>query len=208
MEYIIYKKNDIEEKLKTRKLYEASFPYDDEEFLDYYYGNLIKRNEISIIKEDGEIVSMVHLNPYLFNVCGTLTNIHYLYAVATDKRYRDKGYMKKNIQFAISYLKELNEPFCYLAPEKPQFEAMYNKIGFYKICNYTYDKFSKDEYDIFQVRNDEFNDLIKKEEELLEDETDEYKDSLRNRIIMAYSLDDKFSIEYLKSKKNYICNEA
>ena len=53
----------------------------------------------------------------------------------------------------------------------PELESMYNKLGFYEICNYTFDKFSNDKYDIYPVRNDEFNTLIKKEQELLEEET-------------------------------------
>ena len=208
MEFKIYDKNDIKEKLQTKQLYMACFPYDDEEYLDYYYSVLIKRNVVCVIEEDNKIISMLHLNPYEYNVCGDITNVHYIYAIATDENYRNKGYMKKLLQFAISYLKTLNEPFCYLAPEKPELESMYNKLGFYKICNYTFDKFSNDKYDIYPVRNDEFNTLIKKEQELLEEETEEYIEALKKRVILAYPLIDKYSIEYLRTKKIYICNEA
>ena len=50
--------------------------------------------------------------------------------------------------------------------------------------------------------------MIKKEQELLEEETEEYIEALKKRVILAYPLIDKYSIEYLRTKKIYICNEA
>ena len=53
---------------KTRKLWEEVFSDDTRAFLDYYYFIKTKENEIWVIEEDGEIQSMLQLNPYQLQV--------------------------------------------------------------------------------------------------------------------------------------------
>ena len=53
-----------QEHQKTRKLWEEVFSDDTRAFLDYYYFIKTKENEIWVIEEDGEIQSMLQLNPY------------------------------------------------------------------------------------------------------------------------------------------------
>ena len=141
MELRVYRENDINEKLKTRNLYEECFPNDSKRLVDYYYSVLVKRNIVLTLEDHGAVISMIHLNPYLYSICGVKTYIHYLFAIATTEEHRHKGYMTKLIDDAITYLSKTNEPFCYLEPEFPELEELYKKFGFYKICNYTFDKF-------------------------------------------------------------------
>ena len=53
-----------QEHQKTRKLWEEVFSDDTRAFLDYYYFIKTRENEIWVIEEDGEIQSMLQLNPY------------------------------------------------------------------------------------------------------------------------------------------------
>ena len=85
MQIKILHKDDIDEKLKTRKLYEENFDIGDKDFVDYYYQTIIKRNEVVVMENDNNIISMVHLNPYEYNICGDIKTIHYLVAIATEK---------------------------------------------------------------------------------------------------------------------------
>ena len=55
-----------QEHQKTRKLWEEVFSDDTRAFLDYYYFIKTKENEIWVIEEDGEIQSMLQLNPISF----------------------------------------------------------------------------------------------------------------------------------------------
>ena len=73
---------------------------------------------------------MVHMNPYEYSIFGKDYNIHYLVAIATEKEYRGKGHMTMLLNATIDYLKKLNEPFCYLVPEKNSIEMYYNRFGF------------------------------------------------------------------------------
>ena len=58
------RKLETGEKLNTRKLYEEVFSEDSKDFVDYYYEEKVKDNQIYVVEEDGEIQAMLHLNPY------------------------------------------------------------------------------------------------------------------------------------------------
>ena len=59
------------EKERTRKLYEEAFD-DPKEFVDYYYSDKCLDNRMIVSFEGGEVVSMLHLNPFSVNLCGTV----------------------------------------------------------------------------------------------------------------------------------------
>lgn len=203
-------KNDIDDKLKTRSLYESCFDEGKDSFIDYYYDTIIKRNEIVVVKDSDEIVSMIHLNPYLYNICGEIKNIHYLVAIATKESYRNRGLMKQCFDKAIEYLNYLKEPFCYLVPDNTTYESIYNKYGFEVVTKFTLDKFSSKEYDVYPVKNEEYVKLMKSEDYFLGMETQEYIDDLKNKNVMFKVLDNasNFSIDFFKRKKIYVCQEV
>ena len=58
------RKLETEEKQDTRKLYEEVFSEDSKSFVDYYYEEKLKDNQIYAVEEDGEIQAMLHLNLY------------------------------------------------------------------------------------------------------------------------------------------------
>ena len=49
------RKLETGEKLNTRKLYEEVFSEDSKDFVDYYYEEKVKDNQIYVVEEDGEI---------------------------------------------------------------------------------------------------------------------------------------------------------
>lgn len=116
-----------EEHFRTRKLWEEIFAEDTPEFLDYYYTVKIKQNEIYVIEDEGEIVAMLHLNPYTMRVKNDLYQTHYIVAVATHKEYRRQGLMAKLMNYAIQVMKDRGELFTFLMPAN---EAYYTPFGF------------------------------------------------------------------------------
>ena len=116
-----------EEHIRTRKLWEEIFTEDTAEFLDYYYSVKIKNNEIYVIEDDGEIVSMLHLNPYEMRIGDKLCQTHYIVAVATDERYRKRGLMRQLLNHVMQVMKDREEPFAFLMPAS---EAIYKPFGF------------------------------------------------------------------------------
>ncbi len=121
------RKLQLEEHIRTRQLWEEIFTEDTPEFLDYYYSVKIKDNEIYVIEDGGEIVSMLHLNSYQMRVEDKLYHTHYIVAVATDERYRHQGLMRQLLNHVMQVMADRGEPFTFLMPAN---EAIYKPFGF------------------------------------------------------------------------------
>ena len=64
----ILKKLKSKERGLTRTLWEQVFTEDTKEFLDYYYTEKTKNNEIYVIETDHDIRAMMRLNPYVIQM--------------------------------------------------------------------------------------------------------------------------------------------
>ena len=209
------------EKDLTRKLYEEAFD-DPKPFVDYYYLDKCIDNRIIVSEENGEIISMLHLNPYFVNLNGKTVKSYYIVAVATTEKRRHEGQMKRIFEKTFDILKEEHIPFVYLMPVD---EAIYSWMGFEKICDFAVDKISdyeeiKKTYDVYCIRDDDYIRRMNKEEvfrsmdqgEVLPDDpvimgkiTD--LDAFNKAAGTDFS-DDKKALEWLKSKKIYISEEV
>lgn len=89
----ILKKLKPEERGLTRTLWEQVFTEDTKEFLDYYYTEKTKNNEIYVIETDHDIRAMMQLNPYVIQMGKKAVESRYIVAVATEPLYRHRGYM-------------------------------------------------------------------------------------------------------------------
>lgn len=96
------RKLETEEKQNTKKLYEEVFSEDSKSFVDYYYEEKLKDNQIYAVEEDGEIQAMLHLNPYELAVNGSKKDVNYIVAVATRESYRKRGYMAGLLKQALN----------------------------------------------------------------------------------------------------------
>ena len=117
--------NTPEEQERTKDLYREIFPEDTEAFLDFYYRKRPKR--ILAMEEDGEMIAMLHLNPFLLSFFGKEIKASYIYAVATKKEKRRQGIMGELLRYAFQLLKEEGEAFCILIPVA---ESIYSPYGF------------------------------------------------------------------------------
>ncbi len=208
-------------KSETRKLYEETFN-DPKEFVDYYYKDKCSDNTIIVNKINGEVVSMVHLNPYILSVCGKKIKSYYLVAGATKKDLRGKGEQAKVLDMAFRLMKEQHIPFCYLLPVN---EKRLTWDGFQKICSFSQKKLNdyekiKNNYDIYCVQNDLY--VRRMEIEKAIDEAKGGEILPKKPVIMAKITDlqsfsemagqdfssDNDALSWLKEKKIYICEEV
>ena len=86
------------EKGKSRSLWEEAFPEDSREFDDYYFKEKTRDNRILVKEEDGRILSMIHLNPYLVKIKDQICPLDYIVGVATRKDRRHEGHMKSLLE--------------------------------------------------------------------------------------------------------------
>ncbi len=149
-----------EEKPFSRALYEEMFPEDEESFVDAYYKIKGDANRILVWEEEGELRSMVHLNPYRFRMRGRLVESTYFVAVATRPQYRHQGCMRRLLTRALEDLYEERQPFAFLMPAK---EAIYTPFGFRRMENEDSEILSRAsmeelsrEYDLFVWKDEEY----------------------------------------------------
>ena len=129
---LCWKKSDVrylsaEEKRRTIPLWESCFPEDSREFLEYYYTEKTKENRIAVIEKEGEILSMLHRNPYRLHVKGQIWESDYLVAVATRKDCRGKGAMRAVLTKILEDMNREKMPFTFLMPAA---EGIYTPYDF------------------------------------------------------------------------------
>lgn len=110
------------ENCNTRTLYEEVFQEDSKEFVDYYYTEKTKDNEIYVVWEDHAVRAMLHLNPYTLLVNGEEKETNYIVAVATQEEYRRRGYMAELLKKALNDMYQAGHTFTFLMPAA---EAIY-----------------------------------------------------------------------------------
>ncbi len=115
---------------KVRPLWENVFAEDSKAFTDYYFENKAECNLVFTRMEEDEIVSMLHLTPY---VTGNMEPVCYIVGVATKEKYRRQGLMADLLKEALQFLWEEGQKFTFLMPANP---AYYTPFQF----AYIYDK--------------------------------------------------------------------
>ncbi len=121
------RKLEKNEHIRTRRLWEEIFTEDSAAFLDYYYSVKTEENEIYVIEDEGNIISMLHLNPYQMRIGQKVYSTNYIVAVATAEAYRRQGLMARLMHHVLAVMKERGEPFTFLMPAD---EAIYKPFGF------------------------------------------------------------------------------
>lgn len=111
----------------TRTLYEEVFCEDTRAFVDYYYKNCARTNEIYGVMDRENLCAMLHLNPYEMRLGPWQGECNYIVAVATRKEYRHQGLMTKLLKKSMEDMYEKGQPFTFLMPAS---EAIYRPFDF------------------------------------------------------------------------------
>lgn len=134
------RKLEQQEHGKTRKLWEEVFTEDSKDFLDYYYYIKARDNEIFTVEEDGDIQSMLQLNPYEISIEGKIFPSCYIIAVATRREYRGRGYMRELLYACLKEMYDRKIPFTFLMPAAA---AIYTPYDFRYIYDQKIDEIEK-----------------------------------------------------------------
>lgn len=122
---------------QTRALWEEVFCEDSAAFVDYYYQNKAESNVWFVLREGTQIQSMLGLTPYMLCVRTKGKEktypSYYIVGVATRKECRHRGYMRRLLENAFSYMRGQGVLFTFLMPANP---AIYEPFGF----RYIYDR--------------------------------------------------------------------
>ena len=157
---ILYLTGD--EKQSCRELWEEAFPEDSKEFGDYYFREKMKDNRIlalieetemaiqevvsgSVDSRQGQVQAMLHRNPYRLAVRERQWNADYLVGVATRKKRRHRGYMRRILVRMMEDMYQEQMPFCFLMPAD---EAIYRPFGFTFIFRQPWFEWTKVGYEL------------------------------------------------------------
>lgn len=123
---------DSEDKSETKHLWHMCFPEDSESFIEYYYKEKTKDNEILVKKDNGLLISMVQYNPYAVKLRERLWKLDYLVGVATEESRRREGHFRDVFVKMLHDEEAAGKPITYLVPVNP---AVYAPMGFTFIGN-------------------------------------------------------------------------
>lgn len=115
-----------EEKKITRTLYEEAFPEDGKDMIDFFCSSRLKENRVLADVENGEIRTMIHMDPYEVMVCGKIFPLYYLVAISTQKEYRRQGLMRGVMDRLLNDLRREHCPFVFLEPADPAYYTAFD----------------------------------------------------------------------------------
>lgn len=144
------RKLETEEKQNTRELYEGVFSEDSKSFVDYYYEEKLKDNQIYAVEEDGKLQAMLHLNPYELSVNGSKKDVNYIVAVATRENYRKRGFMSELLKKALQDMYADGETFTFLMPAS---EKIYLPFDFRTVCEQNREYYNAADCENAEVKN-------------------------------------------------------
>ncbi len=165
-------------KLPEWQIYREAFG-DEREFEDKLFS--VCKKHLKTFKKDGKTVSMLFLLPCNIHIGKNTVKADYLFAAATDSKYRNKGYASALIKVALSegtpiFLRPATEELC----------SFYEKLGFKK---FSAQSLQKD--NIFAEPTDEFEELCKSTEPQYGEQFSlmgVFPDSLPENLYFPYSM--------------------
>ena len=110
-----------EEKESTRALYAEAFPEDSARARDYYYETRMRENTVYVIRNEREVEGMLCLNPCRVRFGDKDWDLSYIVAVATGKKYRRQGVMRRILITALLDEYAEKKPFVFLKPANPDY---------------------------------------------------------------------------------------
>lgn len=111
-----------------RALWEHCFPEDSAPFCEYYFSEKMKNSRAAVIKRDGKICSMLHLNRYLMQVFDHQFDCEYIVGVGTDTSCRRQGLMGKLLRFAFQTMYKEGQPLTFLMPASEKIYTPYDFV--------------------------------------------------------------------------------
>lgn len=112
-----------------KRLFMESFSASFEE-TENFFNNKFKLENCCICLNNKELVSALHLfDTYIFKN-GKKYPVCYVYAVSTFKKYRNRGYMSRLIEFAHKVALKSGAKYLFLSPSSESLYSFYEKLGF------------------------------------------------------------------------------
>lgn len=155
--------NSEEIKNKMMGLWKKTF-HDSQEYVNLIFDQYFNEDTVAYIEEDGEIVSALLGIPYEFSKNRKLLRGLYLCGLATQPKYRNRGYMHKLIEEINLHALKKGFAFTFLIPENELLINYYTQKKYIKAIYRIEDRYS----DIHNFTNDYLTSLNNEDEKIRE----------------------------------------
>ena len=108
-----------------RKLWKAAFG-DSDDFLDMFYARGFAPHRCRCVFDGNRVAAVL----YWFDCLCQGRKLAYIYAVATDPAYRNRGLCRLLMEDTARHLKSLGYAGALLLPQDPGLRRMYEKMGY------------------------------------------------------------------------------
>lgn len=114
---------------KVKDLWDECFEKKGTPFFEFYFNEYCGKDNTVIggFDENDNLLTMLHLNPYMLKIHNENILTPYIVGVATTKNARGKKIMGELLQTAFTMLRSQNFPFVFLMPVA---EKIYTPYGF------------------------------------------------------------------------------
>lgn len=110
---------------QLRELWKAAFG-DGDDFLDMFYGSAYAPHRCRCVLDENRVAAVL----YWFDCTCEGRKLAYIYAVATDTAYRNRGLCRRLMANTHTHLKEKGYAGAMLLPQDPELRQMYGKMGY------------------------------------------------------------------------------
>lgn len=122
---------DLKDAPQVEKLWDSCFEKRQEPFFRFYFEEYcFKKNRVfGGFTIEGELVTMMHLNPYRVRVNGGVMQVPYIVGVATAEKFRGHHYMGAMLEECCALLRQEGVPFVFLMPAAASIYSPYGFVG-------------------------------------------------------------------------------
>lgn len=113
-----------------RALWKQAFG-DTDDFLDDFFCVVFSEERYNTIEKDGNTAAML----YWFDCTWAGKKVAYIYAVATEKTYRNRGLCRALMEDTHEKLQSLGYAGAVLVPGTQELFGLYEKFGYVPFCN-------------------------------------------------------------------------
>lgn len=104
---------------------------DTDDFLEDFFCVAFSQERCATLDKDGNLAAML----YWFDCTWEGRKVAYIYAVATDKAYRNQGLCRALMESTHEHLRTSGYAGAVLVPGSLQLFTMYEKLGYTPFCN-------------------------------------------------------------------------